>query len=114
RVAGGTASELQNVARKPMLEDYVAVVAELEQVAPPAVLRGGEWSEALASLATRFRLETDLDVEAAEAIDEVCALFRRWPSTRFDASLVIDAIEQHDLSPVPCPLSPVACSDVMS
>ncbi|HYU27292.1 MAG TPA: hypothetical protein VEO74_18920, partial [Thermoanaerobaculia bacterium] len=67
RVAGGTASELQNVARKPMLEDYVAVVAEIEQIAPPAVLRGGEWSEALASLAARFRLETDLDVEAAAA-----------------------------------------------
>src|SRR5437763_1911348 len=107
RVAGGTAGELQNVARKPMLEDYVAVVAELEQIAPPAVLRGFEWSETLAALAARFRLETDLDVEAASAIDEVCALFRRWPSMRFDASLVIDAIEQHDLPPAPCALRPV-------
>ena len=114
RVAGGTASELQNVARKPMLEDYVAVVAELEQIAPPAALRGGEWSEALASLAARFRLETDLDVEAAAAIDEVCALFRRWPSTRFDASLVIDAIEQHDLPAARRSLPAVLCSDVMS
>jgi RecB family exonuclease len=114
RVAGGTASELQNVARKPLLEDYVAVVAELEQIAPPAALRGAEWSEALASLAARFRLETDLDLEAAEAIDDVCALFRRWPNTRFDASLVIDAIEQHEINPVPRPLSPVLCSDVMS
>src|SRR5437588_11781661 len=112
RVAGGTASELQNVARKPMLEDYVAVVAELEQIAPPAVLRGGEWSEALASLAARFRLETDLDVDAAAAIDEVCALFRRWPNTRFDASLVIDAIEQHEIGGAQAP--GVIASDVMS
>jgi len=112
RVAGGSASELQNVAWR--IEDYVAVVAELEQLAPPAALRGAEWSETLMSLAARFKLETDLDVEAASAVDEVCALFRRWPNTRFDASLVIDAIEQHHLSPVPCSLSPVIVSDVMS
>jgi ATP-dependent helicase/DNAse subunit B len=112
RVAGGTASELQNVAHK--LADYVAVVAELEQLAPPAVLRGSEWSETLASLASRFKLETDQDIEAANAIDEVCALFRRWPTTRFDTSLVIDALEQHDLPPAPCALRPVIATDVMS
>jgi RecB family exonuclease len=114
RVAGGTAGELQNVANKPLLDDYVAVVEELEQLAPRTVLRGSEWSDALSSLAARFRLETDLDVEAANAIDDVCALFRRWPSTRFDTSVVIDAIEQHDLSPVPRPSSPVIATDVMS
>src|SRR5437763_667652 len=112
RVAGGTASELQNVARKPMLEDYVAVVAELEQIAPPAVLRGGEWSEALASLNAGFRLETDLDVEAGAAMDEVCALFRRWPSARFEAGLVIDAIEQHEIGKTSA--AGVIVSDVMS
>jgi RecB family exonuclease len=110
RVAGGTAKELQNVAWK--IEDYVAVVAELEQLAPPAALRGVEWSETLTSLAARFKLETDLDVEAASAIDEVCALFRRWPSTRFDASLVIDAIEQHEIGGRRA--SGVVASDVMS
>src|SRR4029079_5449974 len=114
RVAGGTAGELQNVANKPLLDDYVAVVEELEQLAPRAVLRGSEWSDALSSLAARFRLETDLDVEAANAIDDVCALFRRWPSTRFDTTVVIDAIEQHELSPVTRPPSPVIATDVMS
>ena len=110
RVAGGTAKELQNVAWK--IEDYVAVVAELEQLAPPTALRGVEWSETLMSLAARFKLETDLDVEAASAIDAVCALFRRWPSTRFDASLVIDAIEQHQIGGTRT--SGVIASDVMS
>jgi RecB family exonuclease len=110
RVAGGPASELQNIAWK--IEDYIAVVAELEQLAPPAALRGFEWSETLSSLAARFRLETDLDVEAASAIDEVCALFRRWPSTRFDTSLVIDAIEQHEIGGART--SGVVASDVMS
>jgi len=114
RVAGGTASELQNVAHKPMLDDYVAVVEELEQIAPPAVLRGSEWSDALSSLAARFRLETDLDVEAANAIDGVCALFRRWPGTRFDTSIVIDAIEQSDLPAARGSLPAVIATDVMS
>ena len=114
RVAGGTAGELRNVADKPLLDDYVAVVEELEQLAPRAVLRGSEWSDALSSLAGRFRLETDLDVEAANAVDDVCALLRRWPSTRFDTSIVIDALEQHDLSPVTPHPSPVIATDVMS
>ncbi|HKS25065.1 MAG TPA: hypothetical protein VJZ76_19880, partial [Thermoanaerobaculia bacterium] len=112
RVAGGMASELQNVAHKPMLDDYVAVVEELEQLAPPAVLRGSEWSDKLSSLASRFRLETDLDIEAANAIDDVCALLRRWPSTRFDTSIVIDAIEQHEIGGAAT--GGVITSDVMS
>jgi len=112
RVAGGTASELRNVAQKPFLDDYVAAVEELEQLAPPAALRGAEWSETLASLAARFRLETDLDVEAASAIDDVCALFRRWPATRFDTGAVIDAIEQHEIGDAAG--SGVIVTDVMS
>src|SRR4029078_12825379 len=52
--------------------------------------------------------------EAANASDAVCALFRRWPSTRFDTSVVIDAIEQHDLPAARSSLPAVLSSDVMS
>ncbi|MEA2568725.1 MAG: ATP-dependent helicase/nuclease subunit [Acidobacteriota bacterium] len=100
RIAGGTVKELAAVQRRPFIDDYLDVVAELEEVTAPlaAQLRGTQWSDALAALVVRFRLETQQDVEAANEIDAIAAIFRRAGALRFDATAIIDLIEQHSLA----------------
>jgi len=96
RIAGGTSEELRTLRRKNRtLDDYVALVGELESlVTEPRT--GREWSELLTRFASMFRVETETDVAALEAIDEVAALFRRAQAmnARFDVSTIIDALEQ--------------------
>ena len=85
RIAGGTSEELRRMRNRPrVIEDYIAVVSELETM-PFDV--------------TRFRIETESDLEAAEKLEEVAALTRRMPgSTPAD---LIDAIEQATLRQQP-------------
>ncbi|MCU1229379.1 MAG: hypothetical protein JWO97_2263 [Acidobacteria bacterium] len=100
RIAGGTVKELAAVQRRPFIDDYLDIVAELEEVTAPlaAQLRGTQWSDALAALVVRFRLETQQDVEAANELDAIAAIFRRAGALRFDATAIIDLIEQHSLA----------------
>lgn len=86
RIAGGTAAELRPLSKRPLVDDYLAVVAELESI----VAR--DWM----TFADLFRIETRLDERAAEAIANVVDLFKRaavWKRP-FDANTVIDALEQ--------------------
>jgi hypothetical protein len=122
RIAGGTSEELRTVRRKNRtLDDYVALVAELESLVRDVEPLGGaprhgrEWSELLTRFASLFRVETTTDVAAVEAIDEVAALFRRAQAmhARFDASSVIDALEQHSVGGAPGDPRGVWLGDVM-
>jgi ATP-dependent helicase/DNAse subunit B len=99
RIAGGAVHELRGVKVKPFIDDYLAVVAELEEITAPlaAQLRGVEWSAALASLLARFRLDSERDLAAANELDAIAAVFRRAGSLRFDTHAVVDLIEQHAL-----------------
>ena len=96
RIAGGTSEELHRVRRKrPAVEDYIALVAELEQLTASIDVA------LLEKLPGMFHLESELDLAAAEAIDQIADLFRGtavW-NRGFDASAVIDAIENSVLSP---------------
>ena len=99
RIAGGTSAELRVIQRRPRaVDDYIAVVAELETLTAKvdAPLRGSEWSALLTTIASRFTLESERDRRAAEEIDDVIALFERADrmNVRFDAGSVIDALEQ--------------------
>jgi ATP-dependent helicase/DNAse subunit B len=100
RIAGGTTAELATVQRRAFIDDYLAVVGELEEITARLAtqLRGNQWSDALAALVARFRLETEQDVEAANELDAIGAIFRRAGALRFDAAAVVDLIEQHALS----------------
>jgi RecB family exonuclease len=64
---------------------------------------------------SRFAIETDLDLAAAEAIDRIAATFRRvspW-NARFDAATIIDALQKEFLAAPHAPLPQIFCSDVM-
>ena len=78
RIAGGTSDELRRMRKRPrIVDDYIALVAELETT--PFDL-------------TRFRIETESDLEAAETLDEITTLIQRVPgATQAD---LIDAIER--------------------
>jgi len=97
RIAGGTSEELRRMRNRPrVVDDYIALVAELEELTA---------SVDLAQLASRFRIETDADLIAAEKLDEVASLFKRTPGAI--TADVIDAIEHESLSaprPADCPL----------
>ncbi|HKO56198.1 MAG TPA: PD-(D/E)XK nuclease family protein, partial [Thermoanaerobaculia bacterium] len=97
RIAGGTSDELRHLRGKahPAVGDYLTLLTEIEQLTKrlDGSLRGSEWSELLTQLIARFRLETEEDLQAAEQVDGVAALFARFP-LRFDASAVLDALEQ--------------------
>jgi len=114
RMAGGASDELAKVCTRRPLDDYAAAVADIEAVAPPAVLRGAEWRERLELLASRFRAETERDLLALEAIDDVARLFGRWPAVTFDSGAVLDALEQRELPGDASPMPAVIASDVMS
>ncbi|HEX8408147.1 MAG TPA: PD-(D/E)XK nuclease family protein [Thermoanaerobaculia bacterium] len=93
RIAGGTSEELRRMRNRPrVVDDYIALVAELEELTA---------SLDLAQLASRFRIETDEDLMAAERLDEVASLFKRTPraiaADVIDAD-VIDAMQHESLS----------------
>ncbi len=86
RIAGGTSEELRILRnRDRKLDDYIALVAELEELTATVDL------DRLGSL---FRIETPRDLEAAEKLDAIAAVFRRasvW-SQGTDLNAVIEAI----------------------
>ncbi|HYS49932.1 MAG TPA: hypothetical protein VEM36_14270, partial [Xanthobacteraceae bacterium] len=66
------------------IDDYIAVVAELESRA----------DSGLANLLGHIKLETERDLAAAAEIDAVAALFRRAGAIRVETADVLDALEQ--------------------
>jgi len=114
-IAGGTSEELRSISRNAAVDAYVAVLAEIEPLAPEATLSATETADFLTNALSRFAIETDLDLAAAEAIDGIAATFRRtnpW-NVRFDATTIIDALQNESLSTPHTPLPDVFCSDVM-
>jgi RecB family exonuclease len=117
RIAGGTSDELKPLARNAALDAYVAIVSEIESLAPGATFSGSEAAEFLTSAIARFRIETEVDLAASEAIDTIAATFRRtarW-NVPVDAATILDALAQESL-PLPTPHSPlptIFCADVM-
>ena len=101
RIAGGTSEELRTSRRRttPVIDDYVALVAEVEGLAPRGVKRGIEWNAWLTNIASRFRIEAPVDLDAAERIDAIADLFRRVDPMRttFDAAAVLDALENESI-----------------
>ena len=117
RIAGGTSEELKPLARNAAIDSYVAVVAEVEGITPNATMSGSEAADFLATAIGRFRIETELDLAAAEAIDKIAETFRRtakW-NVSFDATAILDAFAQESLDPPTpdTPLPTIFCSDVM-
>jgi RecB family exonuclease len=115
-VAGGTSSELKALARNAAIEAYVDVLAEIEVLAPEATLSANEAAEFLASAIARFRIDTEFDLVAAEAIDRIVATLRKttkW-NVRFDAATIIDALQNEALrQPATGNRQQVFASDVM-
>src|SRR5438270_2298058 len=114
-IAGGTSEELKPIARHSAIDAYVAVLAEIEPLAPEATLSAAETSDFLTNTLSRFAIETELDLAAAEAIDKIAATFRRtnpW-NVRFDAATIIDALQNESLKSSNAPLPEIFCSDVM-
>ncbi|MEA2417695.1 MAG: ATP-dependent helicase/nuclease subunit, partial [Thermoanaerobaculia bacterium] len=116
-IAGGTSEELRSISRNAAVDAYVEVLGEIEPLAPEATLNATETADFLASALSRFAIETDLDLVAAEAIDEIAATFRRtnpW-NIRFDATTIIDALQNESIRhPTPDTRHPeVFTSDVM-
>ncbi|MDP9194337.1 MAG: PD-(D/E)XK nuclease family protein, partial [Acidobacteriota bacterium] len=95
RIAGGTSEELRTMrTRSPVIEGYIEVVAELESMTSAID------ADFIARLGSLFRIETELDLAAATKLDEIATVFTRtraW-NRGFDASAVLDAIEQESLS----------------
>ncbi|MGZ8829780.1 MAG: hypothetical protein ACXW2Q_05310 [Thermoanaerobaculia bacterium] len=93
-VAGGRSADLrQRTFRSPVIDDYIGVVAELEALTERI---DSSWLEALAE---RFRVETDLDLAAVDALQNIGALFARAEAWKrpFDQSSLLDAIENTSL-----------------
>jgi len=83
RIAGGTSEELRRMRnRSPVIEGYLALVAELETLTANIELN---------RLGSMFRIETETDLVAAEELDAITALFDRVKG--WVAADVIDAIE---------------------
>lgn len=101
RVAGGTSSELKASRKKTTreIDDYIALVAEVEALAPEGARRGSEWSAWLTNVASRFRIEAEVDLAAIERVETIADLFRRADAMRttFDAAAVLDAIENESI-----------------
>ncbi|MGA8810604.1 MAG: PD-(D/E)XK nuclease family protein [Thermoanaerobaculia bacterium] len=115
-IAGGTSKELEPISRNAAVDAYVAVLAEIEPLAPEATLSPIETADFLANALSTFAIETDLDLVAAEAIDEIATTFRRtspW-NVRYDAATIIDALQMETIRhPAPDTRHLVFCSDVM-
>jgi len=87
RIAGGTHEELAPLrGRSETIDAYIALVAELEELPLD-----------FAQLSSLFRLETELDLQAAEKLDTLAIIFARLRAT--DIASYIDAIENESL---PC------------
>ena len=120
RIAGGTSTELQPLSKRPIVDDYIAIVAELEALTSPlaAPMTGNDWVSFLTKALALFRPETALDLRAVDAFDEIAARFRAvhgW-NARFDVTAIEDAIAQETLSRTaePAPGQPVLwLGDVM-
>jgi PD-(D/E)XK nuclease superfamily len=112
-VAGGPSAGLRHLASKPYVEDYLAVVAELETIAAAGWMSGRDAATLLRNAAARFHLETASDVEAVDAIDEVAALLARAAGWRFDVAAILDALEQQQLPTANRQLPTVWTGDVM-
>src|SRR5204863_5707798 len=84
RVSGGRSVDIRNAANEPAIEDYRAVVAELEA------------ATSLRHIAERFRLETEEDLAAAAAIADVASLLERW-NRHVDVVTLIDLLGQNAL-----------------
>ncbi|HEX6083609.1 MAG TPA: PD-(D/E)XK nuclease family protein, partial [Thermoanaerobaculia bacterium] len=82
RIAGGPSEELRKMrVRAKVVEDYISLVAELETMTFDV---------------SRFGIETESDLQAAEKLEEIAALIKRTPgATQAD---LIDAIEQATLN----------------
>jgi len=101
RIAGGTSAELR-ASRKTTtreIDDYIALVAEVEKIAPDGSKRGSEWSAWLTNVASRFRVEAEVDLAALERVETIADLFRRADAMRttFDAAALLDAIENESI-----------------
>jgi RecB family exonuclease len=85
RIAGGPSEELRKMrVRSKVVEDYISLVAELETTPFEP---------------SRFRIETESDLQAIEKLEEITALIKRVPgATQLD---IIDAIEQATLRQPP-------------
>lgn len=120
RIAGGASEELRPLAKRPIVDDYIAVVAEWEALTAPltAPMTGNDWGSFLTKALSLFKPETALDLRATDAFDELAARFRAvngW-NTRFDLTTVEDAVAQETLtqSAAPSAGQPVIwCGDVM-
>ncbi|HEX3577893.1 MAG TPA: hypothetical protein VHY33_04945, partial [Thermoanaerobaculia bacterium] len=114
-IAGGTSEELKSISRNAAVDAYVALLKEIEPLAPEATLSAIESADFLTNTLNRFAIETDLDLAAAEAIDAIAATFRRtnpW-NVRFDAATIIDALQNETLATPHAPLPEIFVSDVM-
>jgi hypothetical protein len=108
RIAGGTSEELRPFRnRSRAVDDYIALVAELEELSAAIDV------EKLSGL---FRLETEEDLAAAEKLDQLATVFRRaliW-NKGLDLNAFIDAIANESLSPQPSALSPrIWCGELL-
>ena len=114
-IAGGTSAELKALSRNAAVDAYVAVLNEIESLAPESTLSAPEAAEFLTNALARMRIETASDLAAAEEIDRIAATFlrtSRW-NARFDAATIIDALQNETVKPAPDNRQPVFCSDVM-
>jgi hypothetical protein len=95
RIAGGTSEELRTMrTRSSVIEGYIDVVSELESLTAAIDV------DFIARLGSLFRIDTELDLAAATKLDEIAAVFTRtrvW-NRGFDATAVLDAIEQESLT----------------
>jgi RecB family exonuclease len=85
RIAGGRAVEIRNPKDDPRIEEYRAVVAELESLAP-----------FVDRIASHFHPETELDLAAASALDDIASLLARWKH-KVDVDTIIDLIRDTQL-----------------
>src|SRR3954469_13478429 len=115
-IAGGTSKELERTSRNAAVDAYVAVLAEIEPLAPETTLSAAETADFLTNTLNRCAIETESDLAAAEAIDNIAATFRRtnpW-NVRFDAATIIDALQNETVrQPTADTRHPVFVSDVM-
>ena len=97
RISGGRSVDIRNAAGDPTIEDFRAVVSELETIT------------GLRQMGERFRLDTELDLAAAAAIDDVAALLSRW-NQHVDPETLIELLGQQVLPGrlTPDPGRPVA------
>jgi ATP-dependent helicase/DNAse subunit B len=85
----------------PAVDEYRGVVAELESLAPISrTLLGMGWASLLRQATAKFRLETEIDLAATAAIDDIAALLSRWKQ-QISADSVIDLFEQTSLNRQP-------------